>query len=292
MTEQQIAEYVEQGKAFNPVRFQEQQMSGNVVVGDCLDILRTWVSDESIDLVYADPPFNSGVDYGKFNDVWYWDADAEESYQQMPNGKLLDAVNAVRLVSGPDSPMAAYALFMGRRLAELHRVLKPTGSIYLHCDPKANWCLRILLDATFGRQQFRNEIVWAYTGPSSPGARQFNRKHDTLLWYAKGKQWIFNTDAVRIPHKALNTNRAGRVIADAMTEELRDKYLKQGKVPVNVVAGLFPCWQIKKRAHRLPDAEAARPAGAHHQGVQQRRRHCAGPFLWFWYDTSSCPEFK
>ena len=89
---------------------------------------------------------------------------------------------------------------MAIRIMELRRVLKPTGSIYLHCDPTANSYLRLLMDALFGKNNHRNEIVWCYTGPGSPSLRQFNRKHDTIYWYSAGEQWVFNADAVRMNH--------------------------------------------------------------------------------------------
>ena len=95
--------------------------------------------------------------------------------------------------------MAAYALFMGRRMVELRRVLKRTGSIYLHCDPKANWLLRIMLDKAFGSGQFRNEIVWCYAGGGQP-KRDFPRRHDTIFRYSKTGRYLFNKDAVRVPY--------------------------------------------------------------------------------------------
>ena len=138
-------------------------------------------------------------------------------------------IEAARETYGED--MAAFLCFLGVRLLEMKRVLKPTGSIYLHCDPTANGYIRTLMDAIFGRKNFRNEIVWAYTGPGTSKARQFNRKHDTIFWYSKGEQWTFNADAVRVPHKALNTNKAGRAIAEALTPPERDRLLERGKVP-------------------------------------------------------------
>ena len=118
-------------------------LSGNALVcGDNLDILRE-LPDECVDLIYADPPFNSNHNYvaafgdrgsveAQLRDIWRWTVESETQYQRLPHGKLLDAVNAVRLVRGETSPMAAYALFMGRRLMELHRVLKRNRSLYLH----------------------------------------------------------------------------------------------------------------------------------------------------------------
>ena len=139
---------------------------------------------------------------------------------------------------------AAYIAEMSVRLLECHRVLKPTGSIYVHCDPHANSYLRILMDAIFGHKNFRNEIVWAYTGPGSPKMRQFNRKHDTILWYSKGKTWTFNRDDVRVPHKQLNTNRRGAAIDAPLTADERDEYLKKGKVPETWWAEFSPVGRI------------------------------------------------
>ena len=128
----------------------------------------------------------------QLRDIWRWNVETENSYQRLPHGKLLDAVNAVRLVSGQTSPMAAYAVFMGRRLAELWRVLKSTGSIYLHCDPNANWLLRILMDSTFGAANFLNELVWHYRSFHGQVRRYYPRKHDCIFFYAKTKKWTFN----------------------------------------------------------------------------------------------------
>ena len=173
-------------------------LSGNAFVcGDNLDILRE-LPDECVDLIYADPPFNSNHNYvaafgdkggvdTQLRDIWQWTVETERAYQRLSHGPLLDAINAIRLISGPTSPMAAYALFMGRRLAELWRVLKPTGSVYLHCDPTANWCLRILLDKTFGNSHFRNEIVWriGWVSGFKTQKRGWIRNHDTILYYTK-----------------------------------------------------------------------------------------------------------
>ena len=186
-------------------------LSGNALVcGDNLDILKE-LPDECVDLIYLDPPFQSNHDYvavfgdkgsvdAQLRDIWRWTAESEVQYQKLPRGNLKEAIDAVRLVRGNTSPMAAYALFMGRRITELRRVLKGTGSIYLHCDYRAIWLLRILMDKTFGPQHFRNEIVWCYTGPSNT-TRWFPRKHDTILFYTKTGRSLFKRDDVRIPYK-------------------------------------------------------------------------------------------
>ena len=93
------------------------------------------------------------------------------------------------------------------RMILMKGLLAEDGSIYVHCDWRVNSFIRLAMDEVFGRKNFRNEIIWAYTGPGSPEMKQFNRKHDTILWYSNGDDWIFNKDDIRIPHKQLNTNR-------------------------------------------------------------------------------------
>ena len=141
---------------------------------------------------------------------------------------------------------------MAARLLEMRRVLRPTGSIYLHCDPPMSHYLKLLMDAAFGRKAFRNEIVWCYSGPGSPKMRQFNRKHDVILWYAAGDAWTFNADAVRIPHKRLNTNRKGAAIAAPLGAALRDEYLARGKVPETWWPEFSPVGRLKKERTGYP----------------------------------------
>ncbi len=125
--------------------------------------------------------------------------------------------------------MRAYLAFMVSRLAEIWRLLKPNGSVYLHCDPHASHYLKILMDVIFGAENFRNEIVWCYTGPGSPKMRQFNRKHDNILWYSKGKTWTFNKDDVRIPHKGGKPHAGGFA---GGRRSIGDPYYEQtGKIP-------------------------------------------------------------
>ena len=128
--------------------------------------------------------------------------------------------------------MRAYLAFMAPRLAEIWRLLTPEGSVYLHCDPHASHYLKCMMDAIFGAANFRNEIIWCYTGPGSPKMRQFNCKHDTILWYAKGKAWTFNRDDVRLPYK--NPNQTLRREMDGGRGIGQDQvqwYRKRGKVP-------------------------------------------------------------
>lgn len=169
--------------------------------GDNLDILRRYIRDETVDLVYLDPPFNSNQDYNilfterdgsrsaaqikAFGDTWQWDEQAERAYREVVEvgGKASQALQGFRYLLG-NNDMLAYLSMMAPRLIELRRVLKPTGSIYLHCDTTASAYLRILMDMIFGTQCFRNEIIWSYRRWPSP-SNHFQRMHDVLLFYAK-----------------------------------------------------------------------------------------------------------
>ncbi|MGQ9586399.1 MAG: site-specific DNA-methyltransferase [Anaerolineae bacterium] len=180
--------------------------------GDNLDILRRYVADESVDLVYLDPPFNSKATYNvlfgeqngsqaaaqikAFDDTWRWDQAAAQAYQEVveAGGKVSQAMQAFRALLG-ENDMLAYLAMMAPRLVELRRVLKPTGSLYLHCDPTASHYLKVLMDAVFGPGNFRTEIVWKRSGAHSDtkqGRRQHGRIHDLILFYIKGDDWVWN----------------------------------------------------------------------------------------------------
>jgi adenine specific DNA methylase Mod len=170
--------------------------------GDNLDVLRRYIRDESVDLVYLDPPFNSRQDYNvlfaekdgaesssqihAFEDTWEWNIDAERAYEEIveQGGRVADAMRAFRTFLG-GSDMMAYLAMMAPRLVELKRVLKATGSIYLHCDPTASHYLKILMDAVFGPSNFRNEIVWRRSHPKGLAFTRFARNHDVILSFAK-----------------------------------------------------------------------------------------------------------
>ncbi|MFF8032464.1 DNA methyltransferase [Streptomyces sp. NPDC016626] len=183
--------------------------------GDNLSVLRENVAPESVDLIYLDPPFNSNRSYNvlfkeksgeespaqmeAFDDTWTWSHETESLYIDLLNGDtplaVKDALEAMRKLLG-DNDVLAYLVMMAARLVELHRVLKPTGSLYLHCDPTASHYLKMLLDAIFGARQFKNEIVWRRTstvkGNSGQGARHFGRNTDRILFYAKSDKYTFN----------------------------------------------------------------------------------------------------
>jgi site-specific DNA-methyltransferase (adenine-specific) len=178
-------------------------VEGNLLYyGDNLDMLRDHIGPGTVDLIYLDPPFNSNRVYNviykehsgegsqaqitAFDDTWKWSPEADRIYEGLlqtgPN-KVADAVEAVRRLLGP-SDLTAYLMNMTVRLKELHRVLKPTGSLYLHCDPTASHYLKIMLDAIFGPDQFRSEIIWRRTGAHGK-SRRFAPIHDTILFYTK-----------------------------------------------------------------------------------------------------------
>ena len=235
--------------------------SRTLFIRDNLDVLRG-INSESVDLIATDPPFNKGVkafegitragENVSYKDVWSWsDVQAEWTaaiFNEHP--ALYSVIQAANASAGDD--MGAFLCWLAVRVLECHRILKPTGSMYLHIDHTAHAYVKAMMDAILGRANFRNEIVWAYTGPGSSTARQFNRKHDTILWYSKGGSWIFNTDAVRIPHRKLNTNRTGRVISEAMTDDLRQQYLKRGKVPESWWPDFTPVGRLKRERTGYP----------------------------------------
>ncbi len=180
--------------------------------GDNLEVLRRYVSDASVDLVYIDPPFNSNAGYNvlfaeqdgsrsaaqieAFGDTWRWDQAAARAYQEtvQGGGAVSQALQAFRQLVG-ESDMLAYLAMMAPRLVELHRVLRPTGSMYLHCDPTASAYLRLLLDAVFGAASFKNEIVWRRYGAHNDvaqGSKHYGRIHDVLLYYTKGPEAHWN----------------------------------------------------------------------------------------------------
>ncbi len=185
--------------------------------GDNLSILREHIPDESVDLIYLDPPFNSNATYNvlfkersgedsaaqitAFDDTWHWTIDSERAYQEVvlrgPD-KLGRLLQAMREFLGQND-MMAYLTMMAQRLLELYRVLKPTGSIYLHCDPTASHYLKLLMDAVFGAEYVRREIIWQ-RAQAHGGATNFNAVHDTLLYYAKTRQPTWNPQY--LPHTA------------------------------------------------------------------------------------------
>jgi len=178
--------------------------------GDNLEILREYIPRESVDLIYLDPPFNSNRNYnvlfkdesGKeaeaqitaFEDTWHWNEKAEQTYQALVTESsegISNMIGALRQFIGTNQ-MMAYLVMMAARLVELHRVLKPTGSLYLHCDPTASHYLKIVLDSIFGTENFLNEITWKRTSSHNDSKRNFSNVNDILLFYGKTNSYLFN----------------------------------------------------------------------------------------------------
>jgi DNA modification methylase len=197
--------------------------NGNVLYcGENLEILRRHVADGSIDLVYLDPPFNSGASYRvrlangedgaeAFDDTWRWSEEAASSLHETlaAGGAAARALHALHALLGPGS-MLAYLASLAPRLVELRRVLKDPGSLYLHCDPTASHHLKLLLDAVFGRSGFRNEIIWHYGGRGAKAVSgQLPRNHDVLLWYSKGCEYFYERQFAETLLTPQQARRAG-----------------------------------------------------------------------------------
>jgi DNA modification methylase len=191
--------------------------------GDNLDVLREYIADESIDLIYLDPPFNSKRDYNllfktpkgmesdaqitAFEDSWHWAQQAEDEFKEIVNpspelmrrrGANTDVAELMRALRSflKENDMLAYLTMMCNRLLELHRVLKPTGSLYLHCDPTASHYLKLVLDGVFGKENYRCEISWQRSSAHSDvkqGMRKYGRIRDTIFWFTKSSAYTWNS---------------------------------------------------------------------------------------------------
>lgn len=187
--------------------------SNKLFFGDNLDILRQYVPDKSVDLIYLDPPFQSNQNYNvlfetrsgeespsqvqAFKDTWKWDQAAARNYEQVVTEgprRVSETMQALKKIWG-NTDMLAYLSMMGPRLVEMHRVLSETGSIYLHCDPTASHYLKTLMDSVFGPDKFRSEIIWKRTSAhndAAQGREVHGHVHDTILFYTKGEEWTWN----------------------------------------------------------------------------------------------------
>ena len=229
--------------------FRGDAMNRILYAADCLGILNDAdeLPDESIDLIYLDPPFNSNSNYNlpfkgrdkslkpveAFTDTWEWTADDNARLEEMerdPRARALAAivrfaqeVEGFRAKGRAKSSLAAYLINMSLRLRAMRRVLKPTGSIYLHCDQTASHYLKLLMDAVFGKKNFCNEIVWIYS--TFHGSKSnYKKNYDQILFYSKGKSFTFNWEAVAEPYHPKTIKRF-----DKEDEAGRFKYVKGKK---------------------------------------------------------------
>jgi DNA modification methylase len=190
---------------------EDEKMENFLYYGDNLDILKRYIEDEIVDLVYLDPPFKSQQDYNvlfaerngsqaaaqikAFEDTWHWDQVAARAYEEVvvSGGRVAETMEALKKLLD-SSDMMAYLSMMAPRLIELKRVMKQTASIYLHCDPTASHYLKVLMDGIFGPENFQNEIVWKRTSSHSGEGevKRFGRVHDTILFYSRNERFLFN----------------------------------------------------------------------------------------------------
>lgn len=230
--------------------------------GDNLTILREHIHDESVDLIYLDPPFNSAANYNvlfkeqsgeqsaaqitAFEDTWHWAQESEAAYHDLITSapeSLVNLVQALRSFLGT-SDMMAYLVVMAGRLVELHQVLKETGSIYLHCDPTASHYLKLLLDAIFRPQFFRGEIIWQRSGAHSDtrqGMKQPGRIHDVLLFYTKSDKWTWNP--IFTPYEQKYIDRDYKLI-----DEQGRRYRRDNLTAAKSGGDVEYDWRVKKHA--------------------------------------------
>ena len=247
-----------------------------LLLGDCLDAMAELRDErgfrEQVDLVYLDPPFNSKSEYSfifgeanatkssvvAFTDAWDWKS-AEPAYDQYIRGggigaKFLQGMRDTLSTTARGRAMLSYLTAMTPRLELMRELLKPNGSIYLHCDHSAGHYLKAAMDAVFGMENFRNEIVWCYGSPGKP-EKWFPRKHDTVLFYAKGGESVFNPNAVLVPHKRIDrrTVREGwrRNKPAEFTREKAGE-LAKGKMPFSWWDDIAPAYKSARQFMGYP----------------------------------------
>ncbi len=197
--------------------------------GDNLYIMRG-LNSESVDLIYLDPPFNSKASYAApigskaagaaFKDTWTLsDVDAEWVNLMEAKHPVLHRVLLAAMTNSDKS----YLAYMAVRLLEMHRLLKDTGNMFLHCDPNMSHYLKLVMDAIFGSKNFRNEIVWCYS-QGGKSKKSFGRKHDVILFYSKSSKYAFNADSVRIPMRSGDKSFGGRLETDEEGRKYRLVY--------------------------------------------------------------------
>ena len=182
---------------------------GKLHFGDNLEVMRRRIRSESVDMVYMDPPFNSNADYNllyrtadnappaaqirTFEDTWRWTYESESMYDEIlrTNERIASTIAGMRSALGA-SDIMAYLVMMTGRIVEMHRILKPTGSLYLHCDPTASHYLKMVLDVVFGPENFRNEVVWYKGFRGTPKKTHFQREHDIVFYYTKSDRFTWN----------------------------------------------------------------------------------------------------
>lgn len=249
-------------------------MRRELYFGDNLDVIRDRKAfpDACVDLVYLDPPFNSNASYNvlfknkkgaeaeasitAFDDTWHWGMQAESAFDEVVRGENTRAaqlLKALRSFLG-DNDMMAYLAMMAIRLVELHRLLKDTGSLYLHCDPVASHYLKLVLDSVFGTQGYRNEITWKRTSAHSDSGR-YGKNTDIIFFYTKSQKWTWNQQYVEYSEKHLgrftNKDDGGRAWMDA---DISAKGLSGGGYTY-AYKGITSLWRVPLETMERLDAE-------------------------------------
>ncbi len=224
--------------------------------GDNLEILRNKIPDNSVDLCYIDPPFNSKRSYFQiynniggsedkaqaqaFVDTWRWDDAATSGFEEITTNaggrfakQAIELIKGLELILGKHD-LLAYLVHITLRVTEIFRVLKLTGSFYLHCDPTASHYLKLVLDAVFCSQggDFQNEIIWCY-GSGGATTKRYSRKHDVIFFYTKTDTFLFNVDSVREPYSSPEKSMTPKIIGDKSYTKMNPL----GRIP-------FDWWQI------------------------------------------------
>ena len=221
--------------------------------GDNLEVMRKYIADESVDLCYIDPPFNSKRNYFQiyggigdqkdraqaqaFIDTWQWGERAEEEYREILSSQRRHLEKTIELIKGLRDALGAtgfmaYLIAMTVRLNEIWHKIKPDGSFFLHCDPTASHYLKLILDSIFIPRggDFRNELIWYYTN-ASRGKKEFAHAHDVVFWYSKGRDWTFNRNEILVPFASSMTKwrytRGGQAG--------RGREMPAGKTPDDVI---------------------------------------------------------
>jgi len=279
--------------------------------GDNLEILRKYIRDDSVDLIYLDPPFNSEADYNiifrehtgqgpgaqitAFEDTWHWGEESEKALKEVLErhgslGEFLDYL--VRSLGRND--LSAYLVMMAVRLLELYRVLKPTGSLYLHCDPTASHYLKVILDHIFGPKNFRNEVIWKRTSAHG-SAKRWGPVHDVLLFYTKGPSYTWNRvfqeyDEDYVQKQYRYEDERGRYSPGDLTGKGKTK--GQSGQPWR---GIDPTtkgrhWAIPTRDNLPSWLEL--PSNWEEMGVQEKLDYLDAHGLIHWPDKGAMPRFK
>jgi DNA modification methylase len=234
---------------------------GTLYYGDNLDILRRYLKDETVDLVYLDPPFNSAQNYNAFfhekdgteaasqiqafEDTWSWNQESQKVYEELilQPGKVSEVMQAFHTFLGTND-MMAYLAMMAPRLVELRRVLKSTGSLYLHCDPTASHYLKLLLDGVFGPDNFRNEITWKRSsshGDTKQGMRRCGRIHDIILLYTKSEDYTWNPVFTSYDHSYVESTYR-------FVDEEGRRYAEDNLTAARPGGDVSYEWRVKRRA--------------------------------------------